>query len=264
MTESGIHPTAVVSDGAVIGVGTEIGPFSVIGPHVVIGANNRIGSHVVIEGHTTIGDENQIFQFASVGAQPQDLKYSGEPSTLTIGNKNRIREYVTLQPGTKGGGMKTVIGSENLFMATVHVGHDCIVGSGNIFANGVALAGHVVVGDYILLGGLSGVHQFVRLGDHAMLGAGSMVAQDIPPFCVAQGDRAALVGIHQIGLSRRGFADEQIAELKQAFRALFVKSGGTFKERLQTLKANTNAGELVSRLVEFIESSERGIAPSRK
>jgi UDP-N-acetylglucosamine acyltransferase len=156
-----IHSTAVVAPEAEIGDGCSVGPYSVIGPKVKLGNGCRVGSHVVIEGNTTIGDENQIFQFASVGAAPQDLKYHGEDSTLQIGSRNIIREYVTLQPGTEGGGMQTTIGDQNLFMACCHVGHDCRVGHRNVFANSAALAGHVTIGNGVIVGGLSGVHQFV-------------------------------------------------------------------------------------------------------
>ncbi|MCL4139356.1 UNVERIFIED_CONTAM: hypothetical protein GTU68_039304, partial [Idotea baltica] len=201
-----IHSTAIIHEGASLGEGTEVGPYSVIGSKVKLGKNNIIKSHVVIEGNTEIGDENTFFQFASVGAAPQDLKFHGEDSKLIIGNKNTIREYVTLQPGTEGGGMLTSIGDQNLFMASSHVGHDCKVGNANVIANSVALAGHVTIHDFVIMGGLSAVHQFVRIGDSSMISGGSMVIKDIPPFSIAQGDRASLVGINKIGLERRGFS----------------------------------------------------------
>jgi len=257
-----IHPTAVVYPGAVVGEGTTIGPYSVIGPKVVIGRGNRIASHVVIEGNTILGDENLVFQFASVGAAPQDLKYSGEDSVLEIGSKNIIREYVTLQPGTKGGGMLTKIGSGNLFMACCHVGHDGIVGDGNVFANSAALAGHVTVGSYCTVGGLAAVHQFVRLGDYCLLGGGTMANKDIPPYCIAQGDHAGLVGINVIGLERRGFAAEDVQMIRRLFRELFLAEAGAAPLTAK-VKAAKESGQWSSSalyFLEFIESSKRGIA----
>lgn len=261
-----IHPTAVICPGAVIGEGTTVGPYSVIGPKVVIGRGNRIASHVVIEGNTHIGDENVIFQFASVGAAPQDLKYSGEDSVLEIGNKNIIREYVTLQPGTKGGGMITKIGSGNLFMANCHVGHDGIVGDGNIFANSAALAGHVTVGSFVTVGGLAAVHQFVRLGDYSLIGGGAMANKDVPPYCIVQGDHAGLVGINVIGLERRGFSGEEIQEIRKLYRDLFVSDSGAATLSAK-VKAAKDSGEYSPKAVyflEFIEGSKRGIAFPRK
>lgn len=264
MSSAAIHPTAIIEDGAEIGSGTTIGAYSIIGSRVKIGENNRIASHVVITGNTVIGDNNEVFQFASVGDKPQDLKYRGEDSVLRIGSNNRIREYVTLQPGTEGGGMTTSIGNQNLFMATVHVGHDCIIGNGNILANGVAVAGHVNIGDYVILGGLSGIHQFVNLGDHALIGAGSMVNKDIPPFCMAQGDRAGLTGIHQIGLERRGFNEEQILALKAVYRSLLVSKELNFKTRLENLLEKESVILEVQQFLNFVKNSQRGIAPTRK
>lgn len=265
MTSSNIHPTAVIGTGAIIGEGTTVGPYSVIGEHVVIGKSNNIHSHVVIDGHTSVGDGNTIFQFASVGAVPQDLKYKGEASTLLIGDSNIIREYVTLQPGTAAGGMKTVIGNKNLFMACVHVGHDGIIGDGNIFANGAALAGHITVGNRATVGGLSGLHQFVRVGDFSMIGAGSMVTKDIPPFCNAQGDRAGLVGINAIGLERAKFAAEDILLVKEFYKEFFLRQGGTVKEKAeQVLKQYPESG-VAKMWGTFIIGTDRGITlPRRK
>lgn len=267
MSENLIHPTAIIADGATIGEGTRIGPYCVIGKHVILGSNNVVHSHVVLDGHTTIGSENQIYQFASVGAAPQDLKYRGEPSTLTIGDKNIIREYVTLQPGTEGGGMKTTIGDQNLFMVYCHVGHDCIIGSRNILANSATIAGHVEIGNATLLGGLVGVHQFVKIGDYSMVAAGSMVNKDIPPFLMCQGDRAALIGVHQIGLERNGFNDADIRGLKSAYRDIFLSREGSFQERIAKIAGGDTDIELsehVSRLCTFIQESERGIAAIRR
>ncbi|MCB0311226.1 MAG: acyl-ACP--UDP-N-acetylglucosamine O-acyltransferase [Bdellovibrionales bacterium] len=260
---SEIHPTAIVQPGAEIGSECTIGPYSVIGSNVKLGSRNHIGSHVVIEGHTTIGDDNRIFQFASVGADPQDLKFHGEASTLDIGDSNIIREYVTLQPGTQSGGMRTEIGSRNLFMACCHVGHDSFVGSGNILANGAAIAGHVAIEDHVTVGGLVGVHQFVRLGNHSFLGAGAMVSQDIPPFCTAQGDRAELVGINTIGLQRHGFDGDEVKQLRKLFRDVFLGSG-LLKDRLTKCRANYQHLESCSEFLDFITNSERGVAAVRK
>jgi UDP-N-acetylglucosamine acyltransferase len=276
MVDSGIHssavvhPSAVIYPGAVIGAGTEVGPFSVIGPHVVLGERNVLASHVVIEGHTTIGDENHIFQFASVGARPQDLKFKGEESRLEIGNGNAIREYVTLHPGTAGGGMLTKIGDRNLLMACSHVAHDVIMGNRNILANSCALAGHITVGDGVIAGGLSGVHQFVRLGTMSYIGAGSMVSKDVPPFCLVQGDRAGLAGLNIIGMRRAGVPSDVIRSLKQAYRRLFREWDGevgvqelTLRERAAILLGQANSPQ--ERLfLEFIISSERGVCDLRR
>lgn len=273
MSEVTIHPTAIVSPEATIGKGTEIGAYSIIGPKVKIGENNTIKSHVVIEGLTTIGANNTIFQFASIGAIPQDLKYKGEPSTLSIGNNNIIREYVTLQPGTQGGGMRTTIADSNLFMATTHVGHDCHIDSKNVFANGATVAGHVIIGSNIIVGGLVGIHQFVKVGSYSMIAAGSMVNKDIPPYTISQGDRAALVGINQIGLERNGFTEEEVQAIKNAYKSLFISKNGTFEQRLDDYSKQldidviTNSPALQSKLdllLNFIRESERGITPTRR
>lgn len=258
-----IHPTAIVSENAIIGAGTSVGPYSCIGPDVIIGKNNTIGPHVVLEGRTTIGDENHFFQFCSIGAAPQDLKYHGEESVLKIGDRNIVREYVTLQPGTEGGGMETAIANDNLFMANSHVGHDCFIGSHNVVANSTGISGHVSIGDHAILGGLSGIHQFSRIGSYSLLAGGAMVTQDIPPFCMAQGDRAALVGLNLVGLKRHGFGVEQVSELKKVFRQLFL-GGGKLSNKVETLKAECNEGGPVHDFLDFIASSSRGIAPTRR
>ncbi len=264
--DSNIHSTAIVSPSAVIGEGTTIGPYSVIGSHVVLGSNNKVASHVVIEGHTRIGDGNTIYQFASVGAHPQDLKYKGEPSELLIGNNNIIREYATLQPGTEGGGMLTKIGNGNLFMATTHVGHDSTVGDKCVMANGAGLAGHVTIGNGVIVGGFSGIHQFVRIGDIAMVGAGSMVSQDIPPFCIAQGDRASIHGLNRIGLDRNGCSKEEFGLLRELYGILFLQGipeveGKVFKERVAYAQTRVGDSKWASAFVSFINASERGIMP---
>jgi UDP-N-acetylglucosamine acyltransferase len=258
-----IHSSAIVESGAVVGEGTEIGPFTVIGPRVVLGKRNRVASHVVIEGRTTFGDENRVYQFASIGAAPQDLKFKGEESELRIGNGNMIREYVTLQPGTAQGGMKSVIGDKNLFMAGSHVAHDTIVGNGNVLANYACLAGHVVVGNRTTLGGLVGIHQFVRIGDMAILAAGSMVAQDVPPFCMGQGDRCSLIGLNKIGLQRNGASAADVSRLRKLYRHLFWGSG-KFSARLEEASAEAEGFALGQQLVEFLKvPSQRGVIGAR-
>jgi len=256
-----IHPTAIVDPAAIIGEGTTIGAYSIIGPRVVLGKNNVVGPHVVIEGNTKVGDANKFYQFCSVGSDPQDLKFKGEDSVLQIGNQNLIREYVTLQPGTTGGGMITKIGDKNLFMATSHIGHDSHLGDRCVIANGVAVAGHVTLGNGVILGGLSAIHQFVRIGDLALVGGGAMVDKDIPPFCLAAGDRARISGINKIGLQRSGVTDKEVSAIKSAYMRVF-NGTGLFRERLQ--KALLEVSEefpLQRTLLHFIRDSKRGIAP---
>lgn len=263
--DSLVHPTAIVAKGAVLGAGTVVGPYCIIGPHVVVGRNNRLHAHVVLEGHTTMGDENEIFPFASIGNRPQDLKFKGEASTLVIGNKNTIREYVTMHPGTAGGGMTTTIGDSNLFMVSSHVGHDGIVGNGNVIANSVALAGHVVVGNGTVLGGLCAIHQFVRIGDFAMLAGGTMVEFDIPPCTISQGDRARLQGINIVGLKRRGYSATDIAAVKKVYRSLFGRRrAATLEARLEQAKGECGESEIASRVIQFCASSSRGVTPTRR
>ena len=245
MSEPRIHPTAIVAPGAVLDASVTIGPYSVVGPRVHIGAGTAVGPHVVIEGRTTIGARNQIFQFASVGAVPQDLKYHGEDSELRIGDDNRIREFCTLQPGTEGGGMLTRIGNGNLLMNYSHIAHDCLLGDHNTVANGVQLGGHVVIEHGAVLGALAGIHQFVRVGESAIVGAGSMVSQDVPPFCNATGDRATLRGLNSVGLKRRGISDEAIQALKRAYRIMFQSGLRTVeaipRRRARALVCSTRA-----------------------
>ncbi len=258
-----IHPSSVVDAGAQIGEGTEIGPFCVIGPHVVLGKRNVVRSHAVIEGHTLLGDDNQVFQFASIGATPQHLKYHGEKTELLVGNGNIIREYVTMQPGTVQGTSRSIVADKNLFMAGAHVAHDAVVGSSNVFANYACLAGHVEIGNRVTLGGLVGVHQFVRIGDMAILGAGSMVTKDIPPFCIAQGDRCHLIGINKIGLQRGGVSDEEVLQLRKLYRTLFMVAG-TFAARRDEAKQLAAGNALALQLVEFVSvESSRGVTGPR-
>jgi UDP-N-acetylglucosamine acyltransferase len=258
-----IHRTAIIAPDATIGNNTTIGPYSVIGAGVRIGNENRIGPHVVIEGRTIIGDSNQIYQFASVGAPPQDLKYEGEESLLMIGDRNIIREYATLQPGTAGGGGRTIVGSDNLFMACSHVAHDCVVANHVRLANAATLAGHIEVGEGAILSGLCAVHQFVRIGKQAFVSGGAMVTQDVPPFCTAQGDRAHLVGLNSVGLQRAGMTENEILNLRRAFKLLF-HSDGILAQRISQVTERFSEFQCVRDLLDFVASSTRGIVSARR
>jgi UDP-N-acetylglucosamine acyltransferase len=253
-----IHETALVDPSADLDADVEVGAYSVIGPGVKIGKGTRVRSHAVIEGNTSIGEGNLIFQFATVGSAPQDLKYRGEDSRLVIGDHNTIREFVSLNPGTTGGGMVTRLGSYNLLMMYCHIAHDCLLGDRNIIANGATLGGHVVVEDYVIAGGLVGIHQFVKVGNGALLGAGSMVSKDVPPYCNATGDRARLKGLNVEGLRRRGFAKEQIEAIRKAYR-IFFQSGLTAKAALKKARKELPGSPEVERMAVFIENSKRGI-----
>ncbi|HET9036926.1 MAG TPA: acyl-ACP--UDP-N-acetylglucosamine O-acyltransferase [Myxococcaceae bacterium] len=253
-----VHPTAVIAPGARLHPTVEVGPYAVIGAQVEIGAGTTVGPHAVIEGRTRLGERNRVFQFASVGAQPQDLKYAGEDSALEIGNENLIREFTTLHKGTTGGGGVTRIGDGNLFMACAHVAHDCQVGNGCVFANAATLGGHVKIGDHVILGGLAAVHQFTRIGRHAFVAGGAMVVMDVPPFCTAQGDRAELVGVNSIGLARHGFSEEQIARVKEAYRILF-RSKLPLEEAVERLRTELGDQSEIQVLLSFITTSQRGL-----
>jgi len=256
-----IHPSAVIEEGAVLGDNVSVGPFAYIGPKVRIGDNTTVASHAVIEGDTTIGKHNRIFSHSAVGTIPQDLKYDGEPVQLIIGDNNTIREFTLLNPGTKGGGSVTKIGNSNLLMGYVHLGHDVIMGDHCILANGATLAGHVELGNHVVIGGLTPVHQFVHIGDYAMIGGASALAQDIPPFCLAEGNRANLRGLNLTGL-RRQVSREEINALKVAYRELFER-GNPLQEVAQRL-FETSDFEKVKMLCEFIKTSKRGIPFTRK
>jgi len=230
----------------------------VIGPGVAIGSETVVGPYAVIEGPTTIGARNQIFQFASVGAPPQDLKYRGEPSRLEIGDDNRIREFTTIHRGTEGGGMLTRIGNNVLIMNYAHIAHDCHIGDHAIIANSTELAGHCVLDEWVVTAGMCGVHQFSHIGAHAFVAAGSKVAQDVPPYAMVAGDRARLVGVNTTGLERRGFTPETITALKSAFRTLFY--GKLLRdEAIRQVLAEYGHSAEVRRLIEFITQSERGV-----
>ncbi|MBI4056581.1 MAG: acyl-ACP--UDP-N-acetylglucosamine O-acyltransferase [Elusimicrobia bacterium] len=254
-----IHPTAIIHSSAQLAEGVEVGPYTLIGEDVVIGPNTWLGPHCVVE-HARIGRDNKIHAGACLGTPPQDFKYNGEPTLLILGDKNIVREYVTLNRGTTTG--KTVIGNECMFMAYSHVGHDCRVGNGLVLVNSAALAGHVEVGDNTIIGGMAGIHQFARIGSLVMLGAGAMAGLDIPPFCTAQGDRAKIVGLNLIGMRRAGIGREGVSSVKEAFKTLF-SSGWTMKEAVEKLKSEPMTSQ-VALMVDFIEKTKRGITGLRK
>lgn len=245
-----IHPSAVIEDGAQIGEGCEIGPFCHVGPDVVLGPRVVLKSHVVVAGVTEIGEETVIFSFASIGEIPQDLKFKGEKTRLVVGKRNRIREHVTMNTGTEGGGGMTRVGDDGLFMASSHVAHDVVVGNNVILANNVALAGHSVLEDNVIVGGLSGVHQFVRIGRGAIIGAVTMVTNDVIPFGLVQGPRGKLDGLNLVGLKRRGVDRSDITALRAAFQML-AQGEGTFQDRARRLGDETSS-DYVSEIVAFI------------
>lgn len=250
---SKIHATAQVDPGAKLGSNVEIGAFCVVGPHAELGDNVVLRSHVVIEGRTTIGAGCKIFPFASVGLEPQDVKYKDDPSTVTIGENTLIREHVTVHRGTPTGHLATHVGSNCFLMIGAHVAHDCQIGDNVTLVNGVTLGGHVAVGDGAIVGGLSAVHQFVRIGAYSFVGGMSGVAADLIPFGMALGNRANLNGLNIVGLKRKGFSREQIHELRKAYRMLF-SSEGTLKERLEDVEAMFSANELARQIIDFIKS----------
>jgi UDP-N-acetylglucosamine acyltransferase len=259
-----IHPTAVIAPGAQIDSSVSIGPYTVIGPHVRIGAGTSVGPHCVIEGHTTLGADNRIFQFASLGAIPQDKKYAGEPCELVIGNRNTIREFTTFNIGSPGGGGVTRIGDDNWLMAYVHIAHDCVVGNHTIFANNSQLAGHVHVGDWVILGGFTVVHQFVRIGAHGMTAMCSLLFADQPPFVMSQGQPAKARSMNFEGLRRRGFSPARIAAVKAMHKALY-RDDLTLEQaqaQIATLADTTaEARPDVQMMLDFLGgvSSQRGI-----
>ena len=259
-----IHPTAIVEAGAQIDGSASIGAYAVIGPYVKVGAGSAIGPHCVIEGRTSIGRDNRIFQFASLGAIPQDKKYAGEPCELVIGDRNTIREFCTFNIGTAGGGGVTRVGDDNWLMAYVHLAHDCQVGNQTIFANNSQLAGHVEVGDWVILGGFTVVHQFVRIGDHSMTAMNTLLFADQPPFVMSQGQPAQARSMNFEGLRRRGFSPERLAAVKAMHKALY-RDGLTLeqaRERIAALvQATPEAAPDVEMMVSFIDrvSPQRGI-----
>lgn len=253
-----IHPTAVIDKHAELDSSVEVGPYAVIGPKVKIGARSRVGPHAVLDGDTTFGEGNVIFQFAAVGAIPQDLKYAGEATRLVIGNNNQIREFATVHIGTAGGGGVTRVGSGCLLMANSHVAHDVQLGDGCILANSVALAGHVQVEDHVIFGGLAAVHQFTRIGRLAFVSGGAMVTQDVPPYLTVQGDRAEVVGINTVGLTRAHFDEHALGRVKSAFKILYRSKLG-FREAIAHVRAEHGGHAEIDHLVAFLENSERGV-----
>lgn len=257
---SNIHPHSVIHAGAVIGKDVTIGPFCVVGEHVTLGDGVKLLSHVVVEGRTTVGEATVIYPFASIGHAPQDLKYKGEPSTLEIGKHTMIREHVTMNPGTEGGGMKTRVGDHCLLMMGAHVAHDCLLGDHVIMANNATLAGHIEVGDYAFIGGLSAVHQFVRIGKHAMIGGMSGVEADVIPFGLVMGERAGLAGLNLVGLKRRNFDRETIHAMRSVHREIFEGTEGTLQERAETVRKSHLEHPPILELIDFIlTDSKRSI-----
>nr|HIL75069.1 acyl-ACP--UDP-N-acetylglucosamine O-acyltransferase [Rhodospirillales bacterium] len=253
---SEIHPTAIIEDGASIGVDVKIGPYCFIGSNVVLADRINLGSHVVISGLTQIGEGTHIFPFASIGHNPQDLKYKGEPSRLEIGCNNVIREHVTMNPGTQGGGLLTKVGDNCLFMVASHIAHDCKVGDNVILVNNATLGGHVKIGDFAIIGGLAAVHQFVRIGRHSMIGGCSGVENDVIPYGSIVGNRGYLSGLNLVGLKRRGFSRDIIHDLRRAYRLLFSQEG-TQAERMADVSELFSDIEPVMEILDFmgVESS---------
>lgn len=257
-----IHKTAIIEDGASLGENVTIGAFTIIGKNVKIGDGTIVDSHTVIEGKTTIGKNNHIFSHAAIGTIPQDLKFSGEDVELIIGDNNKIREFTLFNPGTQGGGSITKIGDNNLFMGYSHVAHDVIVGNNCVFANGATLAGHVEIDDFVVIGGLTPVHQFCKIGTQVMVGGASAVTQDIPPYCLAEGNKAVLRGLNLNGLRRRFENREDINAIKSAYKALF-ESGKPLAEVAKEI-LETSENKFVKELATFVLDTKRGIPYNRK
>ncbi len=259
-----IHPTAVIDPGAALDSTVSVGPYTIIGPHVRIGAGTTVGPHCVIEGHTTIGRDNRIFQFNSLGAIPQDKKYAGEPCELTIGDRNTVREFCTLNIGSPGDGGLTSLGNDNWIMAYVHIAHDCHVGNHTIFANSVQLAGHVHIGDWAILGGVTLVHQFVRIGAHCMTAINSVLLADLPPFVMCQGQPAAARSMNFEGLRRRGWSPERISGIKALHKTLYRDDLTLEQAKVRIAEQGVNRPETaedVAMMLSFLEqtSPQRGI-----
>ncbi|KGA93459.1 acyl-ACP--UDP-N-acetylglucosamine O-acyltransferase [Leptospirillum ferriphilum] len=258
-----IHPSAEVSSEVELGPGVYIGPFCVLKGKITVGSGTRFLSHVVIDGNTTIGKDNLFYPFSSAGLPPQDLKYRGEPSRVVIGDRNTIRESVTIHRGTEGGGMLTRIGDQNLLMANCHVAHDCHLGSRIVMANAANLAGHIIIEDGAIIGGLTGIHQFVRIGTLSMVGGMSGIPKDVPPYVWASGNRAYLYGLNLEGLKRARLSPDTISLLKKAYQLLF-RSSLPQKEALDRVRKEIPSGPEIDHLVEFIEKSGRGVLTAPK
>jgi len=253
-----IHPSAIVEEGAIIGAGAHIGPFCYVGSQVEIGAGTVLKSHVVVNGITKIGRDNQIYQFASIGEVNQDLKYAGEPTRVEVGDRNRIRESVTIHRGTAQGSGLTKVGSDNLLMVNVHVAHDCVVGNSCVLANNATLAGHVEVDDHAIIGGMTAIHQFCIIGAHVMVGGCSGVAQDVPPFVIAQGNHATPFGVNAVGLKRRGFDKDEMQAIRNANKILY-RSEKTLDEAKTEIEALAKEQPVVQQYLDFFTRSTRGI-----
>lgn len=247
-----IHSTAIVSEEAEINNSCHVGPYCIIGKNVKIGKNSRLVSNVTIDGFTSIGDNCEFFPYSTIGTKPQDLKFKGEKSFLNIGNNNIFREYVTVNPGTKGGGLITSIGDNCLFMVSSHIAHDCRIGNNVILVNNASLAGHVIIEDYAILGAFSGVHQFCRVGKHSMTGAMSGIDSDVIPYGTVLGNRAYLSGLNIIGLKRRGFSKQIIQELRKAYGLLFFTQDGTISDRIKEVSEDFSKNEPVMEVVNFL------------
>ncbi len=258
-----VHATAIVEPGAELDGSVTVGPYAVIGAHVRIGAGTTVGPHCVIEGRTTIGCDNRIFQFASLGAVPQDKKYAGEPTELVVGDRNTIREFCTFNLGVPQAGGVTRVGDDNWIMAYTHIAHDCQIGNQTTLANNTTLAGHVHIGDWATVGGLTGIHQFVKIGAHAMIGFASAVSQDVPPFMLVDGNPLAARGINAVGLRRRGFTAAQLAAVKQMHRLLY-REGRTLEQARAGIEALAErmpeAAAEVATMSRFLAGATRGIA----
>lgn len=253
-----IHPTAIVDPKARIAESAEIGPYCIIGPEVEIGAGTRLMANIYLEGPAWIGQDNILYPFSSIGVAPQDLKYKGERSETRVGDRNKIREFVTIQRGTEGGGLVTRIGSDNLLMVYVHVAHDAQIGNHTILSNAVTFAGHVTVEDWAVIGAFSGVHQFCRVGRHAMIGGYSVITQDVLPFSMTVSSREVKVfGENKVGLERRGFSQEAIEALHKAFR-LLTKAGLNTSQAVERIRAEIEPGAEVQELLAFLAASQRG------
>jgi len=257
-----IHHTAIIEDGAIIADDVTIGAFTIIGSNVVIGKGTTVSSHTLISGNTTIGENNNIYSHAVLGTDPQDLKFNGEETFLIIGNNNTIREHTFINTGTEGGGSKTIIGNNNLIMGHVHMGHDCIIEDNIVIANSTVLAGHVEIASNAIIGGISAVHQFCKVGEFAMLGGGSIVVQDIPPYCICEGNRASLRGLNINGLRRNLENREDISQIKKAYKSLFESGNPLSESASELVKSSEN--KYVKTLAQFVLDTKRGIPFTRK
>ena len=259
-----IHSTAIVAKSAEVHSDASIGPYCVVGEHVHIGADTELVSHVVVSGHTHIGERNRIFPFAAIGNEPQDLKYHGEASRAMIGDDNTIRENVTINTGTEGGGMETRVGNKNMLMAYVHVAHDCQIGDEVILANCATLAGHIEIADGVIVGGLSAIHQFVRVGRYAMIGGMCGINKDVSPFCLVSGGyRAELTGLNLVGLKRRGFSLQDVKVLKQIYRIL-LQSNEALTSRIEQARPIADDNPHAMEMLEFAESAQRGLVVHKR